>query len=72
MILQGIREQEGLHIAKDTQKHSQDKTVGFIRPSTRQPSQHDQVYQAIKEMGKAKCYASEPITELGTPTPELA
>ena len=40
MILQGIREQAGLHIAKDTQK---------------QPNQHSWVYQAIEELEKAKC-----------------
>ena len=57
MILQGIREQAGLHIAKDTQT---------------QPSQHSWVYQAIKELGKAKCEASGLITEPRTPTPELA
>ena len=32
MILQGIRELVGLHIARDIQKHSQANTVGFIRP----------------------------------------
>ena len=36
-------------------KHSQANTVGFIRASTIQPSQHGQVYQAIQELGKAKC-----------------
>ena len=35
-------------------KHSQANSVGFIRPSTRQPSQHGQDYQAIQELGKAK------------------
>ena len=41
MILQGIRELAGLHIAKDTQKT--------------QPSQQSWVYQAIRELEKANC-----------------
>ena len=49
------KEQAGLDIAKDTQHTAKLNTVGFIRPSTRQLSQHGQVYQAIKELGKAKC-----------------
>ena len=48
------KEQASLYIAKDTQL-SQANTVGFIRPSTRQPSQHNWVYQAIKELGKNEC-----------------
>ena len=36
-------------------KRSQANTVGFIMPSTRQPTQHGQVYQAIQELGKDKC-----------------
>ena len=41
MILQGIREPAGLHIAKDVQNT--------------QPSQQSWVYQAIKELEKADC-----------------
>ena len=48
------KEQVGLHIAKDTQ-NIQANTVGFIRTSTNQLIQHSSVYQAIQELGKAKC-----------------
>ena len=41
MILQGIRELAGFHIAKDIQNT--------------QPSQQIWVYQAIKELEKADC-----------------
>ena len=49
------KEQAGLHIVKDTQNTDQANTVGFIRTSTNQPIQHSWFYQAIKELGKAKC-----------------
>ena len=58
MILQGIREQARLHIAKDIENT--------------QPSQQSWVYQAIKELGKANCKAGELIAEPRTPTLELA
>ena len=45
------KEQAGLHIAKGTQ-NIQASTVGFIRPSTNQPSQHSWVYQAINKSAK--------------------
>ena len=56
MILQGIRELAGLHIAKDKQN---------------MPSQHSWIYQAFQELGKDKCEAGELIEELRTPTLEL-
>jgi len=54
MISPRNKEQESLQIAKDTQI-SQADTVGFIRPSTKQPIQRGWVYQAIKELEKAEC-----------------
>ena len=48
------KEQAGLHIAKDTKNTDQDNIVGFIRPSTNHPIPHGWVYQAIKDLGKAK------------------
>ena len=57
MILRGIRELAGLHIARDIQNTAKPTQLGL--------SGHQGV-------GKAKFEAGELITEPRTPTPELA